>query len=308
VVGIGDDDEQDPAASPPLLTRTMMARDAVPGLASATQTFTDLDHQRISMQAVQGLEVLDRPSLLWELEPRPSAPAPGPPGQPSSLSQPGEKRAKYETVAEIGKGGMGDVFEVADVDLRRTVALKRIRQDMLSPRSIALFLQEAQITAQLEHPNIVPVHDSGRTKTGEAFFTMKLLRGHTLRQVLHLLGNGERAAVQRFTPIRMGIIFLEVVRAVSYAHKRGVVHCDLKPSNVLIGEHSEVVVGDWGLARRDILAPPGPDTALVRFPPDAPDFKGIISGSIPYMAPEQVTTDDIAPRRRPARRISARRA
>src|ERR1043166_1718160 len=126
---------------------------------------------------------------------------------------------------------------------------------MLTPRAIALFLQEAQVTAQLEHPNIVPVHDSGKTASGEAFFTMKLLRGLTLRQVLNHLGNGEKTATRRFTRIRIGIVFLEVVRAIAYAHVRGVVHCDLKPSNVLIGEHDEVVVGDWGLARADALPP-----------------------------------------------------
>src|SRR6185503_990569 len=105
------------------------------------------------------------------------------------------------------------------------------------------------------------VHDSGKTASGEAFFTMKLLRGLTLRQVLNQLGNGEKSATRRFTRIRMGIVFLDVVRAIAYAHVRGVVHCDLKPSNVLIGEHDEVVVGDWGLARADPLPLPPPSSS-----------------------------------------------
>jgi len=180
-------------------------------------------------------------------------------GEQGGVSAHGGARAvvdKYQPVGEIGRGGMGDVFEMKDVDLNRSVALKRIRKDMLTPRALAMFLQEAQITAQLEHPNIVPVHDSGRTTTGEAYFTMKRLRGLNLRQVILMRAGGDTAVNKRFTRMRLGIVFLEVVRAVAYAHARGVVHCDLKPSNILIGEHGEVVVGDWGLARKDPLPSP----------------------------------------------------
>ncbi|HEY4220306.1 MAG TPA: serine/threonine-protein kinase, partial [Myxococcota bacterium] len=290
-----------PEASPVGLTRTALAK--LP--TSTTQT----DFDRIDSgpdqwrpPAEPGVAVVDRPSLLWELEnatagggPRPVDPRPLVDEELAAPSRTG--KPKYETLGVLGYGGMGEVYEVADVDLKRTVALKRIKKDMLSPRATALFLQEAQITAQLEHPNIVPVHDAGRTASGEAFFTMKLLRGLTLRQVIMQIGSGEPSAVARFTPMRVGITFLEVVRAVAYAHARGVVHCDLKPSNVLIGAHGEVVVGDWGLARRDVLA--WPEGALkstaprVSFPPGAPDFKGVISGSIPYMAPEQIASDDV---------------
>lgn len=305
--------EHSPAAA--LLQQTVVR---MPPVASETQTFTELDHQRLSQQArpregiVTVVDVADRRSLLSELahaiaDPLPSSasaamvttsvPAGTPRPSAAAAAPGGEMRArpeadqKYLPVGEIGRGGMGDVYEVRDVDLNRAVALKRIRRDMLTPRALQLFLQEAQVTAQLEHPNIVPVHDSGRTTTGEAYFTMKRLRGLNLRQVILSLAGGDTAVRKRFTRMRLGILFLEVVRAVAYAHARGVVHCDLKPSNVMIGEHGEVVVGDWGLARCDPRPLASKSANPVVFPKNAPDQRGVVSGSMPYMAPEQLTGD-----------------
>ncbi len=297
-------DNDDPSDQSPALLQQTMHRVLPP--ASDTQTFTELDHKRLSQQAIRKeaptvVDIADRRSLLSEL----AHAVADPPEEslsdeaavPAHAAASGERGRevvdKYQPVGEIGRGGMGDVFEMRDVDLNRSVALKRIRKDMLTPRALQMFLQEAQITAQLEHPNIVPVHDSGRTTTGEAYFTMKRLRGLTLRQVILMRAGGDTAINKRFTRMRMGILFLEVVRAVAYAHARGVVHCDLKPSNVLIGEHGEVVVGDWGLARKDPLpAPVGRTIAQpVVWPKNAPDHRGVVSGSMPYMAPEQVAGD-----------------
>lgn len=306
------DPKRDDDASPALLQQTVV-RPADPnkgrGVSSDTQTFTELDHERVSNQAARDPPTLvDRHSLLSELahaiaDPPSSSvsgsdeaagtPGGSPRGSPRGSRGSRAPQDKYEPIGEIGRGGMGDVFEMRDVDLNRSIALKRIRKDMLTPRALQMFLQEAQITAQLEHPNIVPVHDSGRTTTGEAYFTMKRLKGLNLRQVILGLAGGDAQLMKRFTRMRMGIVFLEVVRAVAYAHARGVVHCDLKPSNVLVGEHGEVVVGDWGLARKDVLpSPVGRSVAQpVVWPKDAPDHRGVVSGSMPYMAPEQLAGD-----------------
>jgi serine/threonine-protein kinase len=150
----------------------------------------------------------------------------------------------YEVGALLGKGGMGEVFEARDTALERTVALKRsLRRDDASVRQ---FLDEAKLTAQLEHPNVMPVHTLGTLPGGEPYFTMKRVLGRNLDSYLSALARGDEAA----TPMRLGIVFLQVAQAVAHAHARGVVHCDLKPSNVMLGEHGEVLVTDWGLAAR----------------------------------------------------------
>jgi len=128
---------------------------------------------------------------------------------------------RYEIVREIGRGGMGSVYEATDHELGRRVAIKVVE----APSA------EARVTAQLEHPGIVPVHDVGTLPDGRAFHVMKLVRGETLSQV----------------PLRT---ILRICEPVAFAHSRGVVHCDLKPSNIMIGEFGEVLVLDWGIANR----------------------------------------------------------
>ncbi len=206
-------------------------------------------------------------------------------GQVSGSSAPPQK---YAVVGSIGHGGGGDVFEVRDQDLRRSVALKRLRREHDSPAMLQLFLQEAQLTAQLEHPNIVPVHEMGATARGEPFFTMKRVWGQTLQDVLRGLSRRDPDVVARFTGTRLLIIFLEVVRGVAHAHARGVVHRDLKPANVLIGVHGETLVADWGLAVPDRLPPETAYGALppVEWPSARIDELGI-SGTLQAMPPEQ---------------------
>jgi serine/threonine protein kinase len=135
---------------------------------------------------------------------------------------------RYELVREIGRGGMGIVYEGIDRELSRTVAIK-----VVSERNA-----EAQLTATLEHPGIVPVHDAGTLPDGRAFYVMKLVRGATLGDAHH--PSGQEA-------LRL---FVRICEPVAFAHARGVVHCDLKPSNVMLGEFGEVLVMDWGIANR----------------------------------------------------------
>ncbi len=200
---------------------------------------------------------------------------------------------KYQTVRLLGRGGMGEVYEVRDVDLLRHVALKRVANDHQRPDMMARFLEEAQISAQLEHPNIVPVYDLGLLKNGDPFFTMLRVQGSTLSQVLAGLARHDPTAVRTYTREHLLLVFLKVVQAVAYAHARGVVHCDLKPANIMVGDHGRVLVTDWGLARR-IGGQAGPSA----LPPVQVSVEGQLdtvftAGTPPYMAPEQIRAEPV---------------
>src|SRR5262249_42609404 len=111
------------------------------------------------------------------------------------------------------------------------------------------FVEEAQITGQLEHPNIVPVHELGIDGQDRLFFAMKMVKGHSLAQILQEIREHPRSAERHFTLRRLLMTFVSVCNALAYAHSRGVVHRDLKPANVMVGDFGEVYVKDWGLAK-----------------------------------------------------------
>ena len=165
----------------------------------------------------------------------PHAAAPGSPGGPGP-----EPGPRYAALGLLGAGGMGRVEAVHDGALGRQVARKRPRPDV--PGAATALVHEAAVTAALEHPGIVPVYDLGRDADGTPWYTMRLVRGRTLRAVLGEAGDDAgRLALVRSV--------LAAVQAVAHAHDRGVVHCDLKAGNILLGERGEVQVVDWGLAR-----------------------------------------------------------
>jgi tRNA A-37 threonylcarbamoyl transferase component Bud32 len=185
--------------------------------------------------------------------------------------------ADYDAVALIGRGGMGEVIAVHDRRIGRDVAIKRMRESLPDEETIARFLREAKIQARLDHPAIVPVYEVGIDSAGLPFFTMKRVAGTTLRERIDAAG-----AIQ---PLLRA--FAEVCRAIELAHARGVVHRDLKPQNIMLGEYGEVYVLDWGLARTlgDAEAPSGASTrdskALLT-------VTGSMLGTPGYMSPEQI--------------------
>ncbi len=148
---------------------------------------------------------------------------------------------------ELGRGGMGRIHPATDRNLLRHVALKRLAKELVSePFYRDGFVAEAQITGQLEHPNIVPVHELALDDNGVPYFTMKLVQGQGFHQWLldarYRPGSTER--------LEEGLeIFLKVCDAVAYAHHRGVIHRDLKPDNIIVASFGQVYVMDWGLAR-----------------------------------------------------------
>jgi len=167
----------------------------------------------------------------------------------------GAHASRYTLEGEVARGGMGAILEVWDEDLRRHLAMKvalgRSEEgsaesaDELDPRLLSRFLEEAQVTGQLEHPGIVPVHELGVDGEGRAYFTMRLVRGRDLEDVLDLV-EGER---EGWTVTRALGVLLKVCEAMAYAHSKGVIHRDLKPANVMVGRFGEVYVMDWGLVR-----------------------------------------------------------
>lgn len=161
---------------------------------------------------------------------------------------------RYRVSGEIARGGMGAIYKVWDQDLRRELAMKVVLTDSPETSSgtdeetharLARFVEEAQVTGQLEHPGIVPVHELGRDADGRAYFTMKLVNGITLAEVF----TRHREGSEEWNTTRVLGVLLRACEALAYAHAKGVIHRDLKPPNVMVGAFGEVHVMDWGLAR-----------------------------------------------------------
>src|SRR5262245_26082876 len=256
---------------------------------------------------------------------RPSAASTSRPSAPPSARRisihpaPGEGALwgnRLQVLEEIGRGAMAQVLRGFDTKLRREMAVKVAlvpRREM--PRDhLARFAAEAQITAQLEHPNIVPVHNLGLDPDGRVYFSMKLVRGRPLDEILDLRQMGDTETMNEFGLRRLLDIFLQVCLAMEYAHARGVIHRDLKPANVMVGDFGEVAVTDWGVAKLLEHAEPGAGRAVSTgadnlgevesegsmTPPSLPTvtsvraqtkawdtLSGTVLGTPQYMAPEQ---------------------
>ena len=187
---------------------------------------------------------------------------------------------RYHIIAEHGRGGLGRVSRAHDRELGRDVAIK----ELLSRGQVGevRFLREALITARLEHPGIVPVHEAGRWPDGTPFYAMKLVSGRPLRDLI-----AERTTVTE----RIGLLHhvIAVADAIAYAHGRHIIHRDLKPANVIVGDFGETIVIDWGLAK-DLTTTE--DSAASGGPPRSRQDDGLTSagsvlGTPAYMAPEQ---------------------
>ena len=202
---------------------------------------------------------------------------------PASLPPEMPPEHRYEYGDEIARGGMGRVVEATDTLLGRTVALKEALA--LDPEAIQRFHRETRITARLEHPSIVPVHDAGVSATGAPFYVMRKISGRPLEE---LVGRAPEL------PDRLALLphIVAAANAIAHAHERGVVHRDIKPSNILAGELGETTVIDWGLAKAigetdEVRARRAPSVA----DEDDDNIKtraGIVFGTPGFMAPEQL--------------------
>jgi serine/threonine-protein kinase len=202
---------------------------------------------------------------------------------------------RYEDLGVLGMGGMGQVRRVRDRVLGRVLAMKILLDDGGAETARARFLAEARLAAGLQHPGIVPVHECGAMPDGRLWFTMKEVRGETLRAAIAAAYAAEPTGLSRAALRRLVDVYARVCEAVAYAHHHGVVHRDLKPENVLLGALGEVYVVDWGLARPvggvDLFGPASTSDN------DRLTMAGQIMGTPAYMPPEQARGErDIGPR------------
>ncbi len=226
------------------------------------------------------------------LEDRPGIQLPS--AEPDEAAPRSDAALKYQIDSEIGKGGMGTVYKVFDGDLRRWVAMKLVRADATHQKELlSRFIEEAQVCGQLEHPNIPPVHEMGLNQNGQVYFTMKLVRGRTVQEIARDLSLGRPEVRREFTPIRIAQVLQQAAMGVHYANVRGVIHRDLKPDNIMVGDYGEVLVMDWGLAKvcgesesRAHLF--GEDSVLTaRTESGLKTVAGSVQGTPSYMSPEQ---------------------
>ncbi len=197
-------------------------------------------------------------------------------------------RTRYETVKKLGEGAFGEVALVNDNDIERRVAVKRIKRDMVDEDTLIRFVGEVQAVGRLEHPGIIPIHDVGLDENGY-FFVMKYVDGETLESVIAKLRSGDASYHSRYSMEARAQLFLQLCRAVQFAHSKGIIHRDIKPANVMVGSFGEVVLMDWGLAKK--ISDTGAHDEVYNKKPTGQDAFGTMLGHAlgtpAYMSPEQ---------------------
>jgi serine/threonine-protein kinase len=194
----------------------------------------------------------------------------------------------------IDGGGMAVIRRSTDVNLLRTAAMKVLRRRHFEEEAVRRrLIEEAQIMAQLDHPNIVPVHELGIDKDNNLFFTMKLVSGRNLRRLLGEQDLSTRTNAELFELLQ---VFLKICDAISFANSRGVIHRDIKPENIMVGEFGEVYVMDWGIALLKEQPRPSEVEQRASGSDGTPEDDEVceeyaIAGTPGYMAPEQLTGD-----------------
>ncbi|WP_390622505.1 serine/threonine-protein kinase [Candidatus Laterigemmans baculatus] len=216
---------------------------------------------------------------------------------PDLPTEPAWGLAKYANFREMARGGNAILRSCWDPIIGRTIAVKTLQpQAMLDRHERRRFLREARVTAQLQHPNTVPVYEIGDDPQEGVYFTMKRISGENFFEVLKRLARHDEATEAAFPVSRRLEIVVELCQALSYAHARGVIHRDVKPENIWVGNFGEVILLDWGVAkvwghaddnepvRQSTLAQPLEDTTQLR----TLTMGGQRPGTPLYMSPEQV--------------------
>ena len=197
---------------------------------------------------------------------------------------------KYQNFKEMAGGGAGVLISSYDINLRRKVAIKKLKPDQIDNLSEQRrLIREARITAQLSHPNTVPVYEMGVADDGEIYFAMKKVEGENLFKIQCRIARGEEEVKKEFTLYRILSVLIQASNALAYAHARGVIHRDVKPENILIGLFGEVYMMDWGVAKVWGMPNEGGEVALTREDMiDRLTMSGKRPGTPLYMSPEQV--------------------
>jgi serine/threonine-protein kinase len=203
-------------------------------------------------------------------------------------------RDRLDVESRVAQGGMGTIDAAVDRALDRRIALKTLHRHLRGDdATVRMFLREARLTGLLEHPHIVPVYDIAETEDRQLYFAMKLVEGRTFADVIHAIPRGP---IGTATLYELLDVVTKVCDALAFAHSRGVLHCDIKPANIMVGEFGQVYLTDWGIARLVASeAAPGsvPD---LRDAADAPApvasaTDNSVIGTPCYMSPEQARGD-----------------
>jgi serine/threonine-protein kinase len=205
---------------------------------------------------------------------------------------------RFRRLRPHARGGLGEVYVALDEELHREVALKEIQDRFADhPDSRARFVREAEVTGNLEHPGVVPIHGLGCYPDGRPYYAMRFIRGEPMHDAIARFhaadANARRDPGERSLALRELLSrFVAVCNAIAYAHARGIVHRDLKPANIMLGEYGETIVVDWGLAR--VLDRPDGEQTTAERPVilgpgsgSAPTEMGQVVGTPAYMPPEQ---------------------
>jgi len=205
---------------------------------------------------------------------------------------------RFDIEARVASGGMGSIDVAVDRALDRRIAVKTLHPHLRPDEAtVRMFLREARLTGLLDHPHIVPVYDLGEREGGQLFFSMKLVEGQTLAALIRSLPS--KGVLETATLYMLLDLIVKVCDALAFAHSRGVLHCDVKPANVMVGEFGQVFLMDWGIARLIATdAAPGSargpvkaETLKQREPRHGPATDNSIIGTPCYMSPEQARGD-----------------
>ena len=195
---------------------------------------------------------------------------------------------RYAYFKLIARGGRSIVQSCKDLHLMRVVCYKSLKAEFAEdPDEQRRFVREARVSAMLQHPNTVPTYELGRDLQGHYYFTMKMVHGYTLREILDYR--------ERYDLPRLVEVVIQVAHALEYAHGHGVAHRDIKPENILVGPFGEVLVLDWGLAK--VWHPEGTaaDEAKTAKSTVVENLSltlhGRLQGTVSYMSPEQIRMD-----------------
>ncbi len=198
---------------------------------------------------------------------------------------------RYAYFKTIARGGKAIVQSCKDLYLSRVICYKTLRPEFAdNPIEQKRFLREARVSGLLQHPNTIPMYELGRDQQGQIYFTMKLVHGYTLREVLDFR--------ERYDLKQLINVIIQIAYALDYAHSHRVIHRDVKPENILVGPYGEVILMDWGLAK--VWHPDGSSDEVVPEEPPVFDLGQKVTsmtdmeklqGTISYMSPEQIRRD-----------------
>jgi serine/threonine-protein kinase len=199
---------------------------------------------------------------------------------------------RYRDFKPLTQGGEAILRTCVDENLGRTVVMKTLQPQFQNLETYQKrFLREARVTAQIPHPCTIPVYELSRDSEGNAYFTMKKLRGRDLSDILDRIAENDAATIQKYPIPEILQVLVKCAQCLSFAHNQGVIHRDMKPANIMIGDYGEIMVLDWGLAKVSNLRDDDEVDQLIRSGqqtiPGRLTGRGDVQGTPFYMSPEQ---------------------